>query len=243
MKKAVLLAAALICGWAAPVRADFDHSAFNKVLSTYVHHGQVDYVGLKAKGSAGLDKYLADLATADPATLKNDDERTAFWVNAYNACSLKAVLEGGNNQNRAGRHRFFSELKFNVAKHDMTLDDMENKYMGDLFHQPLVHFGLVCSSVGSPPLRSEAYTGENVTKDLEDNARTFVADPTRVRWDEGHKVLWLSPVFDWYKADFTAEKGDSVLGFIREHASASESLPDGAPDVQYFDYDWSLNGN
>jgi len=52
----------------------------------------------------------------------------------------------------------------------------------------------------------------------------------------------LSPIFDWFDEDFAAAGG--VLAFVSRYLSPErrarlEAVDD--PDVEYLDYDWSLN--
>src|SRR5260370_41590763 len=71
-----------------------DHSVFSAVLRAHVRGGRVDSAALQ-NDSARLRFYLADLAAASPAALAQADRQTrlAFWINAYNGCMLKQVIE------------------------------------------------------------------------------------------------------------------------------------------------------
>ena len=92
MRASPLLLAALVCasgltgGGAEP-----DHALFTQVLAAHVKDGRVDYAALK--GDERLPRYLAQLAATDPAALKNDRERLALWLNAYNAYTLKLIVD------------------------------------------------------------------------------------------------------------------------------------------------------
>ena len=85
----------LICGsmlycppvWAGTV---VDNSLYGELLGKYVKLGNVDYLGLKGEESK-LDRYLRILEKTDSRTLPRD-ERFAFYVNAYNAWTIKLIL-------------------------------------------------------------------------------------------------------------------------------------------------------
>ncbi len=224
----------------------FDHSMFNDILTTYVQDGKVDYETLREQGKSKLQKYLDSLAEADPGKLATDTERLAFWLNAYNACSMMATVNGGKLDTRAARKAFFNDIHFQVGGHFMSLDDMEHEFMGPLFKQPKTHFGLVCSSMGCPVIKGHAYSGTNVTNSLDDNARAFINDPNRVHWDPDTKVLWLSPIFDWYKTDFERD-GQTVLSFVMKYLPADvvAQIKDAQKTddfrLKYMDYDWRVN--
>src|SRR5690554_1007477 len=73
--------------------ASFDHSALNVLLGEHVNAeaGTVDYNAL-SEDRAELDAYLSALAAADAATL-GEDEQLALLINAYNACTLRLILD------------------------------------------------------------------------------------------------------------------------------------------------------
>ena len=74
----------------------FTHTVFDGVLREFVDsEGRVEYARL-AEESTALDRYYASLARrspdSHPALFRNDSERLAYWINAYNAAVLKLVL-------------------------------------------------------------------------------------------------------------------------------------------------------
>ena len=75
----------------ATVAAAPNHALFSAVLATHVKDGRVDYHTLKA--DPRLPQYLDQLAATDPATLASDQERLALWLNAYNAYTLKLIID------------------------------------------------------------------------------------------------------------------------------------------------------
>ena len=75
----------------------FDHSLFDRVLNTYVDaYGRVGYTTLKANRSE-LDDYIAELEAVSPkshpARFSVRDEALAYWINAYNALTIKGVVD------------------------------------------------------------------------------------------------------------------------------------------------------
>src|SRR2546421_10866280 len=88
----------LALGIAAVARAEdakVDHSDYGALLKKYVSDaGLVDYKTWKAttKDVDALDAYLAKLGAAKEEALSKD-EKLALYVNAYNAITLRAMLE------------------------------------------------------------------------------------------------------------------------------------------------------
>src|SRR5579872_7398176 len=76
--------------------AGFDqtHKQFNDVLHHYVKDVRVDYAGLKANPQE-LNRYLAQVAAVTESDFKqwNENEQIAFLINAYNAYTLRLILD------------------------------------------------------------------------------------------------------------------------------------------------------
>ena len=79
---------------------------------------------------------------------------------------------------------------------------------------------------------------------LEENARAFVNDPTKNRFDREHHVAYLSKIFEWFEPDFRAH-GESLLNYVRRYVGDPELAADLATQpyrIEFLDYDWHLNG-
>jgi hypothetical protein len=92
-------------------------------------------------------------------------------------------------------------------------------------------------------LRREAYTGDRLEDQLEDQTRNAHAHERWFRYDRGTNVVWLTKLYDWYGDDFTRESG-SVTAYAARYAPALKQALDSGlrPTVRWLDYDWSLNG-
>lgn len=223
--------------------AGFDHAIFADILSDHVRNGVVDYRGLK--GDEGrLDRYL-DLLNR--ARVEDFDRNTAFafYIDAYNACTLKLVL-GGYPGIRSIKElgSFFSPFGKKpvcpVGGKVLTLDDIEHGVLRPRFRDPRVHFAINCASRGCPILASVPYRGETLDAQLDAAARGFINNPEKCRVEDGR--LKLSMIFKWYAGDFQ----NGVPAFIGKYAEGDlkRALSDHGRDlpVDYLDYDWTLNG-
>jgi Protein of unknown function, DUF547 len=237
----------------------YDTSGYDRLLHTYVtDNGWVDYAGL-ARERGTLNQFLQQLATVNPSKFKDNSERLAFWINAYNAFTLADVLDTvyGKYQGVRQVSGFFDGRRHLVAREQLTLDEIEKR--GRQMHDPRIHFAIVCASTSCPKLQRFAYTGEKLDSQLEQSAREFLADPHRgLRFDTKDSELYLSPIFKWYAGDFTGASGaagslwarvkatvsgSELLNFIVRYAppEAARQIREHPPIVRYFDYDWSLN--
>jgi hypothetical protein len=220
-----------------------DHSEFGALLARHVRSGVVDYAGFKAD-EARLDQYLATLETVDPEGLARN-EQFAFYINAYNAWTIKLILTGypGLKSIKDLGSIFQSPWKREIARINgktLTLDDIEHNILRPNFKDPRVHFAINCASKSCPPLISEPYRGATLDAQLNKVTRDFVNAPGSYRLDGD--ILWVSSIFKWFSGDFN----DDPVGFYRKYAEGNlkkilekkrEHL-----QVKYLDYDWSLNG-
>jgi len=239
----------LLCGLAAllilraPALADppFDHGAWTQLLERYVDDdGRVAYGALAANDRAALNGYLAALAAARP----NDwprAERIAFWLNAYNAAIVNAVLDGRSAETLWSRYGMFYQYQVAIAGEERTPDAIENRILRPS-GEPRIHFALVCASTSCPKLRRRAWTGEGLEADLDEAARRFLRDPTRNHIRVGASDIRLSMIFKWFRDDFGGSD-DAVRAFVSRYVEAPERpwLTEQRPEIEYLDYDWSLN--
>ncbi|MEL6650900.1 MAG: DUF547 domain-containing protein, partial [Bacteroidota bacterium] len=85
-----------------------------------------------------------------------------------------------------------------------------------------------------PRLRKEAYTGEDLEEQLEDQAIDFVNDPNKNRISA--ERVALSQIFQWYEKDFVKQL--PLRDYIKQYAQQTISLDS---PLEYITYDWSLN--
>ncbi len=235
---------------ATPV-AGVDHSPFDALLAKYVDdRGRVAYAEWKASPAdvSSLHDYLAALGRADPHAPAPRAAVFAFWINAYNAITLAAVLHlypTASIRDHAGRvfgFNVWKDVKLHVGGRALSLDDIEHGILR-LMGEPRIHFALVCASNGCPALRPAAYTPDGVDVELEANARAFFERPDSLRGDPDARTVALSELFKWYGADF-ADAPAARLAALRRFFPATgewDWLDQGDVRVEYLPYDWKLN--
>jgi len=228
----------------------FDHSAFTEILREVVdERGYVDYAALAAD-PAPLDAYLRRLAATDPANL-SDDDRLAFWLNTYNAYTLKLIVDNypvGSIRDVVGGafvplvNTPFKVEFVTVGGEVMTLDGVEHGTIREEFDEPRIHFALVCAALSCPPLRAEAYVGDRLDAQLDEQARRFLTNEAKNRIPADEDTIELSKIFSWFKGDF--DGNDTALqAFLAPYfdGDVRAKLEQGAYDVDFLSYDWSLN--
>ncbi|MGB5134019.1 MAG: DUF547 domain-containing protein [Prochlorococcaceae cyanobacterium] len=204
---------------------------------------------------AGRDaSLLADWLSHQSAQTEGRQDALAHWINLYNAFTIQAVLRRYpidsirprllGVPDLLGLLRFFSRREHQLGGRPISLGEIEHGILRPL-GDPRIHFAIVCASIGCPLLRNEAYRPERVEAQLEDDAQRFIRNPVKVRYDAAAQVLFCSPIFRWYRADFEAV-APSLTAYI---LSRLATLPAGAlsdssrpePGLRFLPYDWSLN--
>ena len=235
----------LIMGVATPALAaqGIDNSLYAGLLKKYVKEGRVNYHGLKNDESL-LDQYLLALETVDPEKLSRNGQ-FAFYINAYNAWTLKLILTGypGVKSIKDLGSFFKSPWKKNICRIDgevMSLDRIEHGILRPRFKDPRVHFAINCAAESCPPLRPEPYEENMLDQQLEEMASAFMNDPSKNRL-EGN-TLYVSKIFDWFNTDFNGDIPGFFLKYAKGDLKEQLTAGRGKIRVKYLDYDWSLNG-
>jgi hypothetical protein len=236
----VFLAIATVLIFARPGNTAIDYSPWNTLLTRYVDdNGRVAYRDLQANDRTVLAGYLATLAQAQVAGMSEAEEK-AFWINAYNAAIINGVLQGYTAENVLARKRFFSWYTLPVAGEQRSPDEIEHQILRKKFHDPRIHFAIVCASSSCPKLRREAYVPERLDQQLDEAARVFINDPMRNRIDAQQVVL--SQLFQWFAEDFVRNAG-SVPAFVQRFVADDKSaiLNAKSNELRYLEYNWTLN--
>ncbi|WP_420448861.1 VTT domain-containing protein [Candidatus Palauibacter sp.] len=222
----------------------FDHSDWDRLLREGTADGLADYAYMD-RHRADLDAYTDRLAEADLGALERD-ELMALLINAYNALTVKAILDHPGVASIREIDGVWTELEWTVGGHALTLDNIEHNVLRPFFRDPRIHFVVNCASLSCAPLPGWAYTGPALEAQLEERSRAFLTDRDNVSLEGGK--LRLSRYFDWYGSDFTEAgwepRAESIPAFIAPYAgeevrAAIEADPGIA--FEFADYDWSLN--
>lgn len=220
-----------------------DQSIYANLLKKYVHEGKVDYQGFKRE-EAQLDRYLQILEKVDPKRLSRN-EQFAFYINAYNAWTIKLILSGypgiQSIKDLGGFLKSPWEKKIcRIDGNVITLDDIEHKILRPRFKDPRVHFAINCAALSCPPLANEPYLGSTLNRQLDDSARAFINTPEQ-NYLRGN-TLYVSRIFKWFSEDFN----NDIIGFILKYANADLKKNISAEKtnikIKYLNYDWALNG-
>ncbi|UII74680.1 DUF547 domain-containing protein [Flagellimonas sp. HMM57] len=215
------------------VAAPPSHDSWNALLKKYVDDdGNVDYVGLK-NNSTGLDGYLKQLGQNPPSSSWSKNERLAFYINLYNAATVKLILDNYPVQSIKDIPNRWKEEWIPLGEGTTSLNDIEHKILRKM-DEPRIHFAINCASYSCPKLLNTAFTSQNMERLLNKASVDFVNDKKRNRFENGQ--AYLSKIFKWYKSDFTEKT--SLLEYINTYL---DNPVNKKAKIDYLDYDWSLN--
>ena len=222
----------------------------NNLLMEYVTpEGKVDYEAIRDNKT--VEDYIERLKNFDLATLKTENEKLAFWINAYNMLTVFGVIKKlkedpaftkKGHKSYLQRVKFFWRTKYVIGGKKYSLYHIENKILRKM-NEPRIHFALNCASGSCPLLKDGLYSAENLDQELELATKIFIQSPTGVVIDREKNVVHMSQIFKWYKKDFEKAAG-SVLEFVKKYIlEFDRKFIENNPDIKisYQEYDWGLN--
>ena len=234
-----------------------DSNAYGEVLERFVDgRGRVDYAGLRAD-RAGLDRYAAALGAVPRATYQawSEAEKIALLINAYNAMTLVSIIDRYPVDSIRDIRGVWRGRRFNVVGEPLSLDAIEHQVLRRQFNEPRIHLAVNCASIGCPVLRREPYNGARLDRQLEDQGRRLVRDPSQFRIDRDTGTVHVSAVFDWFGDDFLtthapatpfpgqSQRESAILAFLSGYLPEEEQqwLRRGGLKLRFLPWDWSLN--
>ena len=219
-----------------------NHDIWGALLKEYVINGQVNYQLLSANQQQ-LDIYLTRLQSHTPSADWSREERLAYWINAYNAYTLKIVIDNypvksikdiGDKLQIPLVNSTWDIQFIEISGKKLSLNDIEHRILRKEFDEPTIHFAIVCASKSCPSLSSEAYFATNINQQLNEQALAFINDEDKNHLTADH--IEISKVFNWFEGDFT--KNGSLIDFLNKYSHTK--IKQNAK-IDFLDYDWSLN--
>lgn len=223
--------------------AQVNHAIWNQLLYQYVsEEGFVNYKGIINKKDK-LNQYLKQLSNHPPEESLSKNEKLAYWINAYNAFTVKLIVDHYPVNSIKDLHptvkipginTVWKKEFFKIDGKPMSLHHIEHNILREEFHEPRIHFAINCASFSCPPLRNEAYKASNLEKQLEEQAVRFINNSDKNQISTGY--IKISKIFKWFTKDFT-RNGD-LIDYLNQYAKTRINKN---ADIDYMDYDWSLN--
>jgi hypothetical protein len=240
-------------------------------LKKYVNKdGLVDYKALSHK-KMEMVKLLEQFRKLDRNEYNSwsKDDKLAFWINGYNLNFIKIIVDNYPiESNRMLRlfwppnsikhiNGIWNEHKFIIMNEEFTLQEIDQRFLQKEFGEPLAFFAISYASVSGTPLRNEAYHGQNLSVQFDDQVKKFLAGQYAFKIDRENKKVYLSSILSstWYGNQFIAKYGTdlkfkqqepavrAILNFLTKYVSPQDVdyLETGNYTVEFLRYDWTLN--
>lgn len=199
-----------------------DHGAYDRLLQRHVVDGLVNYDAFA--GDSSFTRYLDAMSRVDPSLLTSED-RIAYWINMYNAWTIRLITSNGERESIRNINRTFGFLELKgpwtepivrAAGRTLSLDQVQYEMIRRESSDPRIHFALSCGARSCAPLRSEAYTGARLDEQLHDQGRVFLTTDSTWNWfDVKTRTFHRNLVFRHFRPDF-AETRNELGSFLAQ---------------------------
>jgi hypothetical protein len=218
------------------------HGEWDALVKKHVSkNGMVDYQGF-LKDKKQLQVYLDKLSANRPTSKWSKNEKLAFWINAYNAFTVKLIVDHYPVKSIKDIKKGipFVNSVWDIAfipmgKEKIDLNYIEHTILRKEFKDPRIHAAINCASFSCPLLRNEAYTAVRLDEQLNDAMRRFVNDSQRNQLDKSN--IKISKIFSWFAGDFKLN-GSSVVDYLNKYAK-KRVQPNAK--IDFLEYQWELN--
>ncbi len=224
---------------------------WDALLKKYVdENGNVNYAVWKqsAEDLQTLDAFLAHLSSANPNAEASVPAKLAFWINAYNAVTVRGILREypttsiKNHTAKLFGYNIWDDLLLTVGGQPFSLNQMEHEVLRKM-GEPRIHFAIVCASRSCPRLLNEAYTAASLETQLTTNTKVFFANPGNFQYDPARRQFQLSAILDWFGGDFGSSQATqlrTIAPYLPSREAYDAAIANSV-SVSYLDYDWGLN--
>lgn len=210
-----------------------NHQAWDALLRANVSSsGKVNYKGFKSSEVA-LNTYLEDLKNKAPESSWSRKKKLAYWINAYNAFTVKLILDNYPVSSITKLHggKPWDVKWIKIGGKNYSLNNIENDIIRPRFKEPRIHFAVNCAAQSCPPLLNRAWTADNLNSYFNKQTKAFINNSKYN--DVSTSSVQVSKIFEWYAEDF-----GNLIEFLNKYTSTKINAD---AKVSYKEYDWALN--
>lgn len=235
-----------------------NYAPLDTVLAKYVQGKLVDYIGL-SEDQGALNRFVGYIQKIprNQISVMSQDERLAFWINAYNALVLQSIMEAFPTVSIKKIEGFYDRMWF-VGGRPTTIDNIRMQFLGYEIGDPRAFLATCDGTMGAPPLQPYAFDPDSIQIQLNRVTKTAINDPTFVKMNAEKGEIEVNSYLFWFHefldkkypdkgrfANFPDERA-SILNFVLDHAEGLlkaelESRTDWKVDL--INYIWLLNSN
>ncbi len=206
----------------------------------------IDYPHLKKADLDALKQYIARMSRVNIHNY-NRDEQLAFWLNLYNALTIKIVaeyypIESIDDVNISPGLFSIGPWGANlvtISGTPLSLDDIQNRIIRPIWNDPRTHYAINDATIGAANLSKEAFQGATIEQQLNQVAHGYINSLRGVQVIEGKLIV--SKVYDWYIDDFGGNESALIKHlsvYAREPLRNQLQL---ISSVNSYMYNWHIN--
>ena len=223
---------------------DLDYSKVSKDLLQNIMDDTSYEKEVQLLAKSSLDELINEL--------KTDQQKTAFWVNVYNAFIQISLTENPSLYKDKGN--FFSKERIEIAGEILSFDDIEHgiirkskikiglgylpKWFVSDWERDLrvknldwrIHFALNCGAKSCPPVA--VYSSKNLDKEFDFMTKEYLKEQTT--YDNETKTAKSVVLMSWFRGDFGGISGAKKILFNYK------ITPDKPKNLDFKSYDWTL---
>jgi len=177
--------------------------------------GTINYSGFN-EDKENFNTLIEKLATTKITNNWTQNERKAYWVNVYNAFSIKLIADNFPMRSITEIEKPFKKKFFQINNKMMSLNDIEKILKS--FNDPRVLIVLNKNSKSGVRLIKRAYTADKLEEMLDKRVRLFINNPKKNSMASSE--VKLSPILRMYEKEIIASHG-SLDNFINLYSSES----------------------
>jgi hypothetical protein len=211
----------------------FNHDLWNDLLQKNVSKdGNVNYKSFK-NDPIELHIYINSLGENMPTDKWNNEDKLAYWINAYNAMTIDLIVRNYPVKSIQDIKDPWDQRLWKLGNKWYNLNEIEHQILRKM-NEPRIHFGIVCASYSCPKLQNEAFTALQLEAQLTMATREFLADPNRNNITSDN--IKISKIFKWFSKDFKQSGG--IIDFLNQYSDVKISSK---AKTSFKDYNWDLN--
>jgi hypothetical protein len=166
----------------------FTHHIWNEVLRRRVaNNGSFDFSGLRAEPGR-FNAYLSQLAQYSPENhpeyFSKSEDVLAYWINAYNALTLRQALDHYPASPEALMGMPTQQIEYPLGGRVFTLAELRERITDQNSRYPSLLFALTDYTVEAPPVLPQAYEGRTISTQLNQALALTLRDEHLVRYYE-----------------------------------------------------------
>ncbi len=233
MKKNILLAVFFLSQTIA-FSQYINYQFYEDFLFKYVsEEGYVEYDAIY-DNHIDLKNVIKKFESLETYSNWSKNQELSHWINIYNVYSIKLIVDNFPINSIKDISQSF-DLRFIPYNNQyISLNYIEKEILSKTLDER-IHFAINCASISCPNINRVPFYADTIENQLEVAAKNFINNTTKN--DISRKEVKLSKIFDWYADDFLKNNA-SVIDYINKYSDTR--IKDSA-EIQYLDYNWSLN--